>query len=608
MKTKKRILSIILAAVLILTAALPAAAASDPLTYQKGSRLESDGTVSSFYKVASCVKTASGEITVPDTYQGLEVREIGDGAFADCGGITAVNIPSSVDKIGANAFENCLGLEKVSYQGSAFESSSRVIGVAAFRNCIALKTVLLPGGLTEIKDEAFKKCAALTGVSLPDTLKKIGKGAFSLCSGFTSVTIPASVTDIAETAFMNCSGIEKFSVASGNTAYKAVGGVLYTADGKTLVQYPNGSSETTYAVPAGTTTVGNFAFGANTKLTAVSLPSSLTAIGPYGFYMCSKLGSVNLPSGLKTIGSLAFADCPMLTEVTLPTGLTSYEGAFDNSGLVNVVISDGVSVIDAKAFQNCSSLTGVSIPSTVTEIRFGAFSGCSALHALEIPESVKTLGNGIFGGCAQLVLTVTEGSAAHTYAKNNNIDYIVKGGGSVKELTSVTIRTLPQKTSYIKGEKISDYGLTLTAHYSDGTTGIITGGFTISPATALTLGTQKVTVSYSGKTASFNITVTESADKPVKSIAIATLPAKTSYHYKETLNTAGLTLTVFDENGSRTVSSGYTITSPTYFDSTGSKTITVEYEGCTASFNVSVSYSFFQFIIMYICLGFLWGY
>ena len=36
MKTKKRILSIILAAVLILTAALPAAAASDPLTYQKG--------------------------------------------------------------------------------------------------------------------------------------------------------------------------------------------------------------------------------------------------------------------------------------------------------------------------------------------------------------------------------------------------------------------------------------------------------------------------------------------------------------------------------------------------------------------------------------------
>lgn len=145
MKTKKRILSIILAAVLILTAALPAAAASDPLTYQKGSRLESDGTVSSFYKVVSCVKTASGEITVPDTYQGLEVREIGDGAFADCGGITAVNIPSSVDKIGANAFENCLGLEKVSYQGSAFESSSRVIGVAAFRNCIALKTVLLPG-------------------------------------------------------------------------------------------------------------------------------------------------------------------------------------------------------------------------------------------------------------------------------------------------------------------------------------------------------------------------------------------------------------------------------------------------------------------------------
>ena len=91
-------------------------------------------------------------------------------------------------------------------------------------------------------------------------------------------------------------------------------------------------------------------------------------------------------------------------------------------------------MIDAKAFQNCSSLTGVSIPSTVTEIRFGAFSGCSALHALEIPESVKTLGNGVFGGCTQLVLTVTEGSAAHTYAKNNNIDYIVKGAAQSRSL------------------------------------------------------------------------------------------------------------------------------------------------------------------------------
>lgn len=39
MKTKKRILSIILAAVLILTAALPAAAAADPLTYQKAAAL-----------------------------------------------------------------------------------------------------------------------------------------------------------------------------------------------------------------------------------------------------------------------------------------------------------------------------------------------------------------------------------------------------------------------------------------------------------------------------------------------------------------------------------------------------------------------------------------
>lgn len=600
MKKTKRILSLILAALLLMPAALPAAAADEPLKIIKSG---------SYAKVTECSKSASGEITVPDTYDGVVVREIGDGAFSGCASVTAVNIPSSVEKIGEKAFENCLGLVKVSYTGSAFESSSRVIGAAAFRKCEKLKTVLLPGGLTEIRDEAFNGCTSLTEISLPDTLKKIGTGAFSLCSGLTSVAIPASTADIAATAFKSCYGIKEFSVDSGNKEYKAVGGVLYTADGKNLVQFPNGCGKSSYEVPDGTEKIGNAAFDANTKLASVSLPSSVTEIEPYAFYMCSVLSSVNLSSKLRKIGSMAFADCSMLTAVTLPAGLESYEGAFYNSGLVNVVISDGAQMIDAKAFENCTSLTGVLIPDTVSEIRLGAFKGCTALSSLEIPESVTAIGNGVFTGCTALKLTVTENSAAHTYAKNNGIDYTVKGSGTVRELVSISVRTLPAKTSYTKGESVSLSGLTLTARYSDGTSGIISSGFTASPDVASAIGTQTVTVTYQGKTASFDITVTERADTGVKSISIATLPAKTSYNYKETLNTAGLTLTVVEADGSkRTVNSGYEIKSPTYFDSTGTKTITVEYEGCRASFNVSVSYSFFQFIIMYICLGFLWGY
>lgn len=53
--------------------------------------------------------------------------------------------------------------------------------------------------------------------------------------------------------------------------------------------------------------------------------------------------------------------------------------------------------------------------------------------------------------------------------------------------------------------------LVVTAHYSDSTTGIVTG-YTLSGT--LAAGTSTITVAYSGKTTTFNVTVTEYSDAP----------------------------------------------------------------------------------------------
>ena len=53
--------------------------------------------------------------------------------------------------------------------------------------------------------------------------------------------------------------------------------------------------------------------------------------------------------------------------------------------------------------------------------------------------------------------------------------------------------------------------LVVTAHYSDSTTGIVTG-YTLSGT--LAAGTSTITVAYSGKTTTFNVTVTEYSDVP----------------------------------------------------------------------------------------------
>ncbi len=78
---------------------------------------------------------------------------------------------------------------------------------------------------------------------------------------------------------------------------------------------------------------------------------------------------------------------------------------------------------------------------------------------------------------------------------------------AVTTLKSITVKTNPTKTSYYVGDTLNTAGLSLTASYSNGTTQTVTSGFTCSPTILSTVGTQTITVTYNGKTTSFNVTV-----------------------------------------------------------------------------------------------------
>ena len=188
------------------------------------------------------------------------------------------------------------------------------IGDEAFSYSI-LTSVTIGNGVTSIGDEAFAWCERLTSVTIPDSVTSIGSHAFRSCYGLTSITIPDSVTSIGDQAFYICSGLTSITVDASNPSYKSIDGNLYTKDGKTLIQYARGKSETSFTIPDGVTSIGNGAFYYCGRLTNITIPDSVTSIGVSAFFFCSHLTSITIPDSVTSIGTYAFYWCYGLTSI-----------------------------------------------------------------------------------------------------------------------------------------------------------------------------------------------------------------------------------------------------------------------------------------------------
>ena len=130
------------------------------------------------------------------------VTDIGDNAFSSFSNLENVTFGSDVTKIGTCAFYYCTSLTSVSFPDGLTEILSR-----SFYNCTSLTSVSFPDSLTRIANNTFKNCTSLTDVSFPDSLMSIGEYAFAGCDGLTSIIIPISVQSINRCAFYNCSNL-----------------------------------------------------------------------------------------------------------------------------------------------------------------------------------------------------------------------------------------------------------------------------------------------------------------------------------------------------------------------------------------------------------------
>ena len=119
----------------------------------------------------------------------------------------------------------------------------------------------------------------------------------------------------------------------------------------------------------------------------------------YWYSLRSQVKSVIIEDGVTTVGDCAFDCWDALTSVTLP---------------------DSVTTIGNQAFDDCTSLTSITIPSSVTSIENYAFGGCVSLTSVTIPSSVTKIGNYAFAG-SDAAVNVASGNK--NYSSENGVLY-----------------------------------------------------------------------------------------------------------------------------------------------------------------------------------------
>lgn len=439
------------------------------------------------------------------------VERIAPSAFRDANLLKIAVIPDTVKEIGSYAFAGCQLLNSV----SILSENIRELDNSLFKGCQSLTTINIPQSVERIGAHAFYGCKSLIGVTLPRRLEFIGSGAFGKCDTVVKFSIPSACASIEPRAFSGCSSLCEISVDGDNPAYKSLDGCLYTKDITRLLQYTPAKGDTKFTLSEGTEVIESGAFEDSIKLEAITLADSITAIrsdafdgcerlecneyedayyfgtekNPYlaliksksediisckihedtkliadnAFRGCSSLANLLIPAGVKYIGSCAFSGCDALrlfckqeyspmgwdkdwnpdklpvswgydtvpvnekfeysvinggailtkykstdARVVIPEGIdmypvTDFGTIFKGNSLINEVIIPGtVEKISDGAFADCKSLSSIKMKDGTRHVGNNAFKGCVSLPSISLPSTLESIGSSAFAGCKLL--------------------------------------------------------------------------------------------------------------------------------------------------------------------------------------------------------------
>ena len=320
--------------------------------------------------------TSLGGLTYIDTY-----------AFQSCFKLKELNLPDSLENIGSSAFNGCKSLSSIK-----FPKGLESIGNHAFQGCIFLEEITINSQLQILGDSAFAGITALKNVIFEErtTPITIGYRTFNNCTGLTDFDF-SCVGLIDTEGFANCTGFTSIVIPEESNI-KMYSGTFMDCTNIKTVKFPSYITE-----------IPDSCFANCTSLESIET-GNITGIGGSAFYNCTSLRDISFATdnNISWVGREAFYNCELLTEISLHNAKSVHDSAFENCyNLSKVTFGENLKDIGEKAFYNCYYLTEVSL-FNVGYVDSQAFENCYSLSSVTLKEGVKAIEERAFFNCFSL--------------------------------------------------------------------------------------------------------------------------------------------------------------------------------------------------------------
>ncbi len=362
-------------------------------------------------------KTSIGaDVTLP-----LGPKFIPMGAFAFCGSLETIYIPSTIVDFRDGAFKDCLKLKNIALldasgnpvsgktTGFNIPKQTTTIGVEAFRGCTSFTSVDLTQG-TEVVDQ---ETVDYDNDGEPDKdtdgniiynnvydikLQSIGRSAFNGCTSLASITLPFVGEKRGNEASKNsCFGWifgedSKSAGGTNNEEVEELGPGIVIVANTYLAEQRYGTSESSivyFRIPSSlkTITIGNE-----------------THIRAGAFMNLSSVETIALPNTVASIASGSFKGCKSLKDLTLP-----FLGNNRNGRSLGLIFGSGLGAVDG--YYNAAQQDGTfSVPVSLKSVRIMdqhtiqsySFQNIASLETVEIGKRTQYMNESIFWGNGNL--------------------------------------------------------------------------------------------------------------------------------------------------------------------------------------------------------------